>query len=245
MSRARYIRFLSRAAPLYDPVVNGMGFPRLWDALATIAAPADGLRCLDVCTGTGGVALALARRGARVVGVDAAPGMLERAERKARERGLAGSLCLARMDARSLSFPDDSFPLVTCSMALHEMAEDERGRVLAELGRVASHRVLVADYRVPRGRRAGWFFRALRFYEYLESDDFEGYAGWDMLARLEAAEFQVKTPRDAGAYRVWPCRVAGAEARLTPSRAAPRPGRGGASDSASARACASSELRSR
>lgn len=239
MSRARYIRFLSRTASLYDPVVNGMGFPQLWETLAAIAAPAGGLSCLDVCTGTGGVALTLARRGARVVGVDVAPGMLGRAERKARDQGLGGSIRLARMDARSLCFPDGSFPLVTCSMSLHEMAEDERDRVLTEMGRVASQRVLVADYRVPLGRTAGWLFRARRFYEYLESDDFEGYAGWDMLARLDAADLHVQTPWDAGAYRIWPCRVPGAEVQLTPSRAGPPPGRAGASGSASARACAS------
>ncbi|MEN8185201.1 MAG: class I SAM-dependent methyltransferase [Myxococcota bacterium] len=219
MSRPRYIRFLSRAAPLYDPVANGMGFPKLWETFAAIAAPERGLSCLDVCTGTGGVALALARRGARVVGVDAAPGMLVRAERKARGQGLAGKIRLVRMDARALGFRDDSIPLVTCSMALHEMAEDERDRVLAELGRVSSPHVLVADYRVPPGRRAGWLFRARRFYEYLESDDFEGYAGWDPAARLAAAELRVQTPRDVGAYRIWPCRVT----KPRPSPLLPRP----------------------
>ena len=50
--------------------------------------------------------------------------------------------------------------------------------------------------------------RARRFYEYLESDDFEGYAAADMPARLEAVDLRLQTPRDAGAFRIWPCSVA-------------------------------------
>ena len=52
MSRAAQIRFLSRTARLYDPVVRTLGFSRLWDAIATQAVPGPGARCLDVCTGT-------------------------------------------------------------------------------------------------------------------------------------------------------------------------------------------------
>lgn len=207
MSRPSYIRFLSRVAPLYDAVTRGMGFRRLWDTLAERSAPRPGMRCLDVCTGTGGVALALARRGAHVVGVDAAPGMLERAARKLRSSGLDRSVRLARMDARQLCFPDGAFPLVTCSMALHEMAETERNSALAELRRVSSDRVVIADYRVPSGAGPGLLFRARRIYEYLESDDFAGYAGADPARRLAAAALHVEEPWDAGAFRIWSCRV--------------------------------------
>jgi ubiquinone/menaquinone biosynthesis C-methylase UbiE len=214
VSRPRYIRFLSRAAPLYDPIVRGMGFQRLWRALAqqaqqTRKAGANpGEPCLDVCTGTGGAALALARAGATVVAVDAADGMLRRARRKAQDAELNGRVRLVRMNARSLAFADGTFPLVTCSMAVHEMSEPERDAVLAELRRVASDRVLVADYRVPRSRARGLLFRVSHAFEYLESDDFSGYTGRDMVERLEDADFAVEPPCDAGAYRIWPCRVA-------------------------------------
>lgn len=206
MSRATQIRFLSCTAGLYDPVARGLRFPDLWERVADVAGgPREGA-CLDVCTGTGGLALAMARHGAYVVGVDAAPGMLRRARRKARREGLEGHVRFARMDARALDFPDDSFPLVTCCMALHEMAEGERAQALAEIRRVASQRVVVADYRVPPGAR-GWLFRALHVYEYLESDDFETYASSDPGGRLVRAGFVPESPRDAGAYRIWPCRV--------------------------------------
>lgn len=207
MSRAGQIRFLSYAAPFYDAVVVVMGFRRLWRALAERAAAAPGERCLDVCTGTGGVALALARRGTRVVGLDLAAGMVERARSKAHSAGLDGSTQWVRMDARRLAFPDASFSLVTCAMALHEMSDAERWKVLREMRRVASDRVLIADYRVPS---RGWrrlLFRVARAFEYVESDDFEGFAAGDLAGSLEAADFGLEAPWDAGPYRIWPCRV--------------------------------------
>ena len=208
MSRPGYTRFLSRAAPLYDPIVRGMGFARVWRALAERVQAEPGLPSLDVCTGTGGAALALAGAGATVVAVDAADGMLRRARRKAQAAQLSARVRLVRMDARRLAFASASFPLVTCSMALHEMSEPERGAVLAELRRVASDRVLVADYRVPSSRARSFLFHALHAFEYLESDDFSGYTRRDMAERLRDADFEVEAPCDAGAYRIWPCRVA-------------------------------------
>lgn len=49
----------------------------------------DGVRLLDVACGTGAVALEAARRGARVVGLDATPAMLEEARRRAGAEVLA------------------------------------------------------------------------------------------------------------------------------------------------------------
>ena len=207
MSRPGQIRFLSRTAPLYDLTVDALGFRKLWESLAERMAPEAGARCLDVCTGTGGVALALASRGSPVIGLDLAAGMLERARRKARAAGLAEHARWVRMDARRLAFRNRTFAYVTCAMALHEMAEEEREQVLRELRRVASDRVLIADYRVPP---SGWsrpLFHLMRVFEYLESDDFESYRADDLQARLEKAGFDVEKTWDEGPYRIWLCRV--------------------------------------
>ena len=64
------IRFLDRTAPFYDPAVYMFGFRRLWNSMAGWAEQSAGSPRLDVCTGTGGVARAMARRGGRVVGCD-------------------------------------------------------------------------------------------------------------------------------------------------------------------------------
>lgn len=207
MPRPGRIRFLSLTAPFYDPAVRPLGFGRLWEQIAGWAAGDAGTSCLDVCTGTGGVAVTLARRGCRVVGLDLSPGMLRRARRKARAAGVADRTRWVRMDARGIAFRDDSFPLVVCAMSFHEMAEKERGQVLEEMVRVASDRVVVADY---RARSAGWprgLFWLFRIFERLESEDFDGFISVDFRERLEEAGLVVEAPRDVALYRIWPCRV--------------------------------------
>jgi ubiquinone/menaquinone biosynthesis C-methylase UbiE len=201
MSRPAQIQFLSRFAAAYDPVVQLLGFGPLWRAIAEVAAPAPGQWVLDVCTGTGGAAGELRLRGARVVGVDLATGLLRRAVRKRR------AAHLLRMDARHLAFRDRAFRLITCSMALHEMAPREREQSLEEIARVASDRVVIAEYHVPRGFPCRLLFHTKRAFEYAESDDFAAFVRSDFRALLERAGFATTRPRDIGAYRIWPCSV--------------------------------------
>jgi ubiquinone/menaquinone biosynthesis C-methylase UbiE len=151
--------------------------------------------------------MALACRGIRVVGLDLSSGMLRHARRKARAVGVADRSHWVRMDARRIAFRDASFPLVVCSMSLHEMGEGEREEVLAEIRRVASDRVVVADYRVPT---SGWqrpLIWVFRIFERLESEDFDGFAARDLREQLEGAGFVVDPPWDRALYRVWPCRA--------------------------------------
>ena len=204
MSRPSQIRFLSRFAGAYDPVVRLMGFPSLWRGVADVAAPRLGEPALDVCTGSGGVALELARRGARVIGIDLAGGMLRRAHRK-RDAGALPNVTFLQMDGRRLAFRDRSFPLVTTAMALHEMAEVEREHVLREIVRVASHRVVIAEYHLPRDPTRRLWFRAGHLFEYLESDDFHSFVQRDFGERLEQAGLTVRLPKAFGGYRVWSC----------------------------------------
>jgi ubiquinone/menaquinone biosynthesis C-methylase UbiE len=208
VSRPAQIDFLSRFAGAYDPVVTLLGFPALWRAMADLAAARPGERALDVCTGTGGVALELARRGARVVALDLGPGMLRVAVRKARAAAAGGTpAAFACIDARRLAFADGAFPLVGCSMALHEMDEAERAVVLGEIRRVACERVVLAEYRVPPPGAARLAFRIARAYEYWESDDFASFVAHDFRERLVSAGLRIAGSRDLGAYRVWLCDV--------------------------------------
>ena len=71
--------------------------------VAAFLAPVKGRTILDVGTGTGRAALALAVRGATVTGVDASAEMLAVAERHARDAGIA--VTFARGDAHGLAFP--------------------------------------------------------------------------------------------------------------------------------------------
>jgi ubiquinone/menaquinone biosynthesis C-methylase UbiE len=117
------------------------------ERIAAFLAPVEGRRILDVGTGTGRAAIALAKRGAIVTGVDASAEMLAVAERRAAEalgdRPVRGTVTFARGDAHHLDFPDRGFDAVVCLRVL--MHTPDWRASLRELCRVASARV-VFDY---------------------------------------------------------------------------------------------------
>jgi ubiquinone/menaquinone biosynthesis C-methylase UbiE len=152
-------RFFARWSPLYDAFA--LPVAHAYAAAARTAAAAPGRRILDLCTGTGELALRAARRGAEVVAVDFTPSMLERAARKT--AGL-GVLCV-EMDARRLAFPPASFDVVVLSFALHDMPRGVRREVLREATRVAREAIVVLDYEVGIGVRGRLLARGLESFE--------------------------------------------------------------------------------
>jgi demethylmenaquinone methyltransferase / 2-methoxy-6-polyprenyl-1,4-benzoquinol methylase len=119
-----------RIAPVYDAMNRAMtlGLDRKWRRLTAEAVVTPGARVLDVCCGTGDLALADARAGGRVTGVDFSKEMLARAERKAPE------FDWVQADAAALPFPDSSFDAVTVGFGIRNLADLETG--LRELARV-------------------------------------------------------------------------------------------------------------
>ena len=109
--------------------------------IAKFLAPLEGRRILDVGTGTGRAAIALAKRGAIVTGVDASAEMLDVAARRAKEA--LADVTFVRGDAHRLEFPDRAFDAVVCLRVL--MHTPDWRASLGELCRVASQRV-VFDY---------------------------------------------------------------------------------------------------
>ena len=138
-ARAAYVRELfSRIAPRYDVLNRVMtgGRDRRWRAI-TVAETRlrRGGAALDVATGTGDLALALARvagPGGRVVGIDFAEAMLEVARRKAHQRGV--TVEFRHADALDLPFPNASFDAVTIGFGLRNVTDIPRA--LAEMARV-------------------------------------------------------------------------------------------------------------
>jgi len=137
-------RFFARWSPVYDLFAKPVGFA--YRAAVRRAGARPGRSILDLCTGTGEIALRLARRGARVTAVDLAPSMLLRAVGKARRLPVR----FAGMDARRLAFPDASFDTVVLSFALHDMPRAVRREVLREAARVGRESVVILDYDVPK-----------------------------------------------------------------------------------------------
>jgi SAM-dependent methyltransferase len=89
-----------------------------------------GERVLDVACGSGNAALAAARRFCRVVGVDGAPALLERARQRAEAEGL--EVTFLEGDADDLLFPDGSFDVVlsACGALFTLDAERRAGELL-------------------------------------------------------------------------------------------------------------------
>jgi demethylmenaquinone methyltransferase/2-methoxy-6-polyprenyl-1,4-benzoquinol methylase len=133
--------------------------PRWRHALVEAVDPHPGQRILDVATGTGMVAFALAGRGADVVGLDQSPTMLRAAQlRLARTGGLPASVSFVAGEAEQLPFGDGEFDALTFTYLLRYV--DDRAATMRELARVVrpGGRIGMLEFGVPsRSRlRALW-----------------------------------------------------------------------------------------
>ncbi|MER7891696.1 methyltransferase domain-containing protein [Micromonospora sp. NPDC094482] len=109
------------------------------EAVVAAAAIRPDDRVVDVGTGTGNAAILAAQCGARSVGVDLEPALLELARRRAVDDGLAIDWRLG--DASRLPLPDDSAEVVLSVFGViyandHDAAARELSRVCAPSGRV-------------------------------------------------------------------------------------------------------------
>jgi demethylmenaquinone methyltransferase/2-methoxy-6-polyprenyl-1,4-benzoquinol methylase len=156
-SKRRHVRALfATIADRYDliTILLSYGRDRHWKAqLVKLAAPLPGLRALDLATGTGDIAFALARQSASVIGLDVTPRMIELARRKAAQfsspqGGTRIEVAQNRPvflvgDMGALPFPPGSFDVVTTGYGLRNVPDlpsaiDEMLRVLKPSGRAIS-----------------------------------------------------------------------------------------------------------
>jgi demethylmenaquinone methyltransferase/2-methoxy-6-polyprenyl-1,4-benzoquinol methylase len=143
-SKRQYVRGLfATIADRYDLITRVLSYGQdaRWKAkLVAIADVRPGERALDLACGTGDIAFELARRGARVTGLDVTHRMVQLA------RGKASSdprVSFVTGDMMALPFPDRSFDLVTTGYGIRnvphiETAVGEIRRVLRPGGRVLS-----------------------------------------------------------------------------------------------------------
>ena len=138
--KQRYVADLfSRISGRYDLMNDLMtlGMHRGWKR-QTAALAAQGLSgpAIDVSTGTGDLALELARRRGveHTVGLDLLPEMVSLAGSKAQARGLSATVTMMSGDALSLPFADGSFACATAGFSLRNMPDVEQA--LSEMVRV-------------------------------------------------------------------------------------------------------------
>ena len=136
-----------RIAPVYDFMNRAMtaGLDRRWRTVAARAVVQPGDRVLDVCCGTGDLALAVREAGGRVTGVDFSERMLERAREK------SDTIEWVQADALSLPFSSRSFDAATVGFGVRNLDDLDEGlrellRILGPGGRLA-----ILEITRPRG----------------------------------------------------------------------------------------------
>jgi demethylmenaquinone methyltransferase/2-methoxy-6-polyprenyl-1,4-benzoquinol methylase len=151
-----------RIAGVYDLMNTAMtaGLHHRWrERAADRAEVASGDRALDVCCGTGDLALELAGRvapGGEVIGCDFSEPMLELARSKASERG--AEVTFEWADALDLPYEDGGFDAVTVGFGVRNFADLERG--LSEMSRVLrpGGRLVILEITQPRRPPLSTFF---------------------------------------------------------------------------------------
>ena len=150
-----------RIAPRYD-LLNHLlsaGIDRRWRRITVRqGGELTGKLVVDVACGTGDLALAFRRAGARVIGADFVHPMVERAAAKGAKKEGPPILFLDG-DALQLPLADDAAAATSIAFGLRTLAD--RGRGLAELARVTrpGGRVLVLEFSLPPSRLAGALYR--------------------------------------------------------------------------------------
>lgn len=164
---ARIRRMFGEIAPRYDFLNHllSLNIDKRWRARTARLVPpgpAEAGPILDLCTGTGDLALAYDRaaRGAvPILAADFCREMLVHGTRKASEAGAQARIRFVEADAQALPFPDNAFQIVAIAFGLRNIADTDAG--LAEMVRVArpGGRIAILEFSRPRHWLLGRVYR--------------------------------------------------------------------------------------
>ena len=130
-----------------------LNIDRYWRWKTVRKVPPEGdAPILDVCTGTGDLALAYhkaAKGNVEVVGTDFCAEMLDIAREKKNRHNLNGEVKFVEADTQQLPFDDDKFQIVTVAFGLRNVADTQLG--LNEMARVCKPggRVAILEFSTP------------------------------------------------------------------------------------------------
>jgi demethylmenaquinone methyltransferase/2-methoxy-6-polyprenyl-1,4-benzoquinol methylase len=206
----RVRRMFGQIAWRYDLLNHllSLGIDRYWRRRTVrLVPPAGPLPILDVCTGTGDLALAYDRAAGGktpIVAADFCHEMLSIGRKKSHAARADGRITFIEADAQSLPLPSDAFQIVCVAFGLRNVADTDLG--LAEMVRVAAPggRVVVLEFSTPTRQPFkgiyGWYFRnvlprigqfvarnSADAYEYLPASVGEFPQGEALMSRMRAA----------------------------------------------------------
>lgn len=157
-------RLFSRIALKYDFLNHllSLNIDKRWRRkLVKCAGVKPGDSILDVCTGTGDIAIRFAQSDGvgGIVGIDQSEEMLSIARRKTKRNGFEGKIKLLKGDALNLPFDDGSFGIISIGFGLRNLADHKKGisemvRVLKDGGRLA-----ILEFSPPQGLIFGMVYR--------------------------------------------------------------------------------------
>lgn len=169
-SEKRIQEMFGEISPRYDFLNHFLsgGVDFYWRFRAVRAVPPGEGPVLDVCTGTGDLAIAYwkkAKGRVKVVGSDFTHEMLRIARTKSpqRNRPESAPLTFIEADTQRLPFADDEFQVVSVAFGLRNVTNTERG--LGEMVRVLKPggRLIVLEFSMPKNRVIGgiyrWYFK--------------------------------------------------------------------------------------
>jgi demethylmenaquinone methyltransferase/2-methoxy-6-polyprenyl-1,4-benzoquinol methylase len=133
-----------------------LGIHRLWKRVAVeLAGVRRGQRVLDLASGTGD----LAARFAGLVGPDGLvvmsdinAAMLDQGRARMADRGLAGNIEYAQINAEEIPFPDNSFDCITIGFGLRNVTDKQRALVAMRRVLKAGGRLLVLEFSQPQNK---------------------------------------------------------------------------------------------
>jgi ubiquinone/menaquinone biosynthesis C-methylase UbiE len=150
-----FMKVLESAPRRYDLGIRLLSLGRISRVHQEMAerGVSEGSHALDIGCGTGSLAIACARRGARVTGIDISPQMLDIARRKVEQAELTDSITLLQMSAIELDerFEPKRFDTIMSSLTFSELSDDEQRFVLGQCQRLLRDggRLIIADETVP------------------------------------------------------------------------------------------------
>lgn len=210
-------QMFDRIAPKYDLLNHTLsaGIDKVWRRrVVRLAGRTKPTRILDMATGTGDLAIAMARRipTAHIVGADPSEGMLSEARKKVEAKGLSHRIEFRTASAEELSeFEPESFDVVTVAFGVRNFDQMEAG--LKELHRLLrpGGKLLILEFSNPthpliKGlyrwyshailpRIGGAISKERSAYEYLPASVDEFPLPEQFCALLEKLGFSAEKPR--------------------------------------------------
>ncbi len=186
-SNTKVQRMFGEIAARYD-FMNHMlsaNVDRLWRRRTVRTVPPLGdAPVLDLCTGTGDLALAYYRAGkgkTPIVAADFCREMMEVGQRKKDKAGANGQVAFVEADAQSLPFPDEHFQIVSVAFGLRNISDTDLG--LREMARVLKPggKLAVLEFSMPTHQPIkamyGWYFRNVlpKLGQWLARNDRQAY----------------------------------------------------------------------